>query len=58
LNLRGRYGGGPYVVTSRRWWSRKDREAARIAAKVLEHEGDRIRAGVREKLRRALIYGE
>jgi succinylarginine dihydrolase len=30
--------GDKWVVTPRRWWSRKDRRAAKVAAKVCEYQ--------------------
>jgi hypothetical protein len=45
MNLRGRYEGGGCVVTSKHWWSPRDRKDAQTAAKILEYQwGERKRA--------------
>jgi hypothetical protein len=45
MNLHGRYEGGGMIVTAKRWWSPKDRRAARLAAAVLAHEAPKFRPG-------------
>lgn len=51
------YPAGSYDVVCKRWWSPKDRKAARLAAKLVAHESPNLDAQAREAAINLAIYG-
>jgi hypothetical protein len=55
--VRGIYSAGGYEVTTKHWWSPRDRKAARLAAKIVEYEAPKIDAEVQRRITNLMIYG-